>query len=561
MPNKSTKLSTVPKKIDRATLERKVAAKLELDRRKCFYIPGDIDQSAKNCSYWINRFCYTFDPKREPYHFRFRLFPFQYDLVYEVVKAIMTGEDILIDKCREMGATYTIVDVLLWFWIFSPGSNFLVGSRKESFVDATRALGNEALSNKEESLFGKMEYTLSRMDPVAIPLGLDLAKHKTSMSLVNPENGNVISGESSNENFSRGGRQKAILLDEFAFWENDIGAWGSTADTTNCRIVLTTPGTRPSKAKRLRFGTDGEEIKVITLHHELDPRKDATWLERERRRRSKEDFAREIMIDWEGSLTGIVYPEIGYAEKGNYPYDPRWPLYCGWDFGLDGVSIIFIQRNLNSKRLRIIDYYENHDKTIDFYYPMLGREINRDNASQYTIDDIKAIRELRAYRNPTHFGDPDVAKRSLLVKSSTYHELEKAGITVITNRMSNDFSSRREQTKLILQEGVEINENERTAKWLLCMENARYPQRLETSQATTAVNLPIHDWTSHGRTAFEYFCVNFRAQTDAVPSGGVIKQSYDRENYPRVFPQDAEGNITTPDILDLTRQSLPNYHN
>jgi len=34
--------------------------------------------------------------------------------------------------------------------------------------------------------------------------------------------------------------------------------------------------------------------------------------------------------------------------------------------------------------------------------------------------------------------------------------------------------------------------------------NARYPKRSDTSQATTSSTLPVHDQTSHYRSAFEY---------------------------------------------------------
>jgi hypothetical protein len=56
---------------------------------------------------------------------------------------------------------------------------------------------------------------------------------------------------------------------------------------------------------------------------------------------------------------------------------------------------------------------------------------------------------------------------------------------------------------------------------LEAIKSARYPQRLETSQATTAVNAPIHDWTSHYRTSMEYFFVNmdtFNQQATETPS-------------------------------------------
>lgn len=531
---------------EREKLERQAFAALEITKRRSKLDPA----------YFISNCCYTFDPKREPYHFPFKLFPFQVEYVATLREAIEEGTDIMVEKCREMGATYTTLYVMLWFWMYIPGSNFLVGSRKEDYVDNTKANGE--LANKEESLFGKLEYTLNRMNPYFLPRGFSMGKHMTFMSLINPENGNVISGESSNANFSRGGRQKAILLDEFAFWDNDSAAWGSTADTTNCRIALTTPGIRPSKAKKLRFGEDEEEIKIITLPYDLDPRKDQAWLDAQRKRRSKEDFAREIMIDWQGSLTGVVYPEISLATIGDYPYDPRWPLYRTWDFGLDGVSVLWFQKNMNNDKIRIVDYYENHDRTIGFYFPMCGLSIETKYVDLYTADDIKAIRELKKLKDPIDYGDPDVSKRSLISGTSTRMELKKVGINVQTNRMANDFASRREQTKITLQEGIEININSRTQKWILCMENARYPERSENSQATTAVNLPIHNWTSHGRTSFEYGCVNYRLGTGAAPSGGVISQNEERKLSTRkTFAINSTGDVVPPDILEKMKSALP----
>lgn len=476
-----------------------------------------IEQAKKDPVLFIDKFCYTFDPKREPYHLEFNLFDFQKELVIEIQSAINNGYDIFIEKCREMGATYTVVDILLWFWLYVPGSNFLLGSRKEDYVDNTKGNSNE-VSNKEESLFGKLEYTINRLPAFMLPKGFDMNKHLTYMSLVNPENGNNISGESSNPNFSRGGRQKAILLDEFAFWDNDSAAWGSTADTTNCRIVLTTPGIKPSKAKRLRYGKDGEKIKVITLPYNLDPRKDKAWLEGQRTRRSDEDFAREIMINWETSITGKVYPEIVNRIVGEFPYIPNEALHCSWDFGLDGVAFQFWQRNKATRKMRLVDCYTNNNKAIQFYFKLfgikeftdpMGMKRKIDDLFIYTNDDLQAVEAFKGFQTPTHFGDPDVSKRSLLTGTSTRQALNDVGIYVITKPEDNDFISRREKTKILLQNGIEINDTPRTDYWLECMLNARYPQRKEDSESTTAIKLPIHDWTSHHRTATEYFAVNY----------------------------------------------------
>lgn len=466
--------------------------------------------------YFISNFLYTFNPKEEPYHFRFELFPFQYNLVTTMRKAIDNGEDIFVEKCREMGATYTLLALIFWYWRFVPGSNFLVGSRKEDYVDNRRG-GSSDLSNKEESLFGKLEYFINRLPKELLPNGFNIEKHMNYMSLINPENGNVIGGESSNPNFSRGGRQKAILLDEFAFWENATAVWGATADTTKCRIVLTTPGIGPSKARNLRFGRDGEQIHVETLTYELDPRKDEDWLEAERSRRSEEDFAREIMINWEGSVEGRVYPEILDAEVGDFPYDPAWPIFFSWDLGLDGTSITVAQLNKRNGKIRIIDAYENVNKPIQFYLPLAGHPI--DSTFTYENDDLAAINDFRNYKKAIHYGDPDVSKRSFQSKdiSSTRQIMADAGIYVQTKPEANKFVNRRERTKLWLQKGIEVNDTDRCDAWLENIKYARYPQRTETSQATSEISLPIHDYTSHARTSLEYLCVNINAPKEFVP--------------------------------------------
>ena len=79
------------------------------------------DRASNDIIYYINNSLYVFNPKVEPYHFKFHLFPFQKDLVYALKKAIEGRDeqginDRLIEKCREMGATYTVLAVFFWFW-------------------------------------------------------------------------------------------------------------------------------------------------------------------------------------------------------------------------------------------------------------------------------------------------------------------------------------------------------------------------------------------------------------------------------------------------------------
>lgn len=467
-----------------------------------------IAEAQQNPVSFIDRFCYTFDPRKTPSHLAFKTFSYQKELALEVKQAIEQGYDLFIEKPRDMGVTYIVLDVLLWFWLYVPGSNFLLGSRKQDYVDNTR--GSLEITNKEESLFGKLDYTLRHLPEFMLPQGFVFDKYSTFMSLQNPVMGNAISGESANPNFSRSGRYKATLMDEFAFWDNDSQAWGSTADTTNCRIVITTPGIRPNtKAERLRFNKDGEKIKVIALNYKQDPRKTPEWEAKERERRSEEDFAREVLCNWQTSVRGRVYEEIRYATLGDFPFVSSWGLFVSWDFGLDGTAIQFWQHNPNNGKKRIIDSFFFSNKPIQYAFPVFGKPI--DSMYQYPQEDLEAIDAMKNLPKAVHFGDPDVEKRAYQDANavSTREILRQNGILIQTKTNSNQFYIRREKTKVMLQKGIEVNKTPRNDQWLLALSNARYPQRPDSSQATTAITLPIHDWTSHHRTATEYFAVNY----------------------------------------------------
>ncbi len=41
-------------------------------------------------------------------------------------------------------------------------------------------------------------------------------------------------------------------------------------------------------------------------------------------------------------------------------------------------------------------------------------------------------------------------------------------------------------------------------EFISAIQNATYPKRTDDSQATTANTVPVHNWTSHYRTALEY---------------------------------------------------------
>jgi hypothetical protein len=57
---------------------------------------------------------------------------------------------------------------------------------------------------------------------------------------------------------------------------------------------------------------------------------------------------------------------------------------------------------------------------------------------------------------------------------------------------------------------LEVDENNEF--FIESMMQSRYPERSETSQATTPVQAPIHDIYSHHRSCFEYMADNVPAK-------------------------------------------------
>ncbi len=188
--------------------------------------------------YWMNTFCWTFDPRKDEPHQPFNLYPFQEWAVYEWIKHIEQGQDFLIEKARDMGVTWLILLTFQWGWLFRDGWNFHIGSRKQDTVDTLGDLSTH---------FPKLRYNLQWLPTWMKPESFDPKRHDTYMKLINPVNGNTITGESSNPEFARGGRYKAVAFDEFAFWQHDEAAWVSASQSTPCRIAVSTPHGKANK--------------------------------------------------------------------------------------------------------------------------------------------------------------------------------------------------------------------------------------------------------------------------------------------------------------------------
>ncbi len=195
----------------------------------------------------------------------FLLFDFQKEAVKEYVNAVLEGYDVLTEKSRDMGVSWIVISVALWFWLQrGAGNDILIGSQKFEKVDK---------KGKIDTLLEKFRYNLYRIHLAFWPENYNREKDDNVGSIINRHTGSFISGEANNENFATSGRYLFIIPDEYSKWlDTDDKAWTSMGDATPCRLPVSTPWGLGRKFAKLRFQSD---IKVLTFHWSKHPIKGA----------------------------------------------------------------------------------------------------------------------------------------------------------------------------------------------------------------------------------------------------------------------------------------------
>lgn len=271
--------------------------------------------SASSPIFWVNAFGWTFLQKDidsmgheqavmgEGSHVPFITWKVQDEAIIDLYDSILHGKPVLIRKSRDMGASWIVVALFQWFWQFRPSSTFLEISRKESLVDRRGDM---------DSLFEKHRYLLRWQPEWLRPQRMKDNK----LHLENADIGTTIEGESTNESAGQASRKTAILLDEFARVQNGEEIDLATADTSACRIFLSTPqgpntaysrisramkaGLRAGKIVELMWYRHPKKASGLALSPEDDKAKrpfTSFWLRDQATKRSRKNISMNIWAE------------------------------------------------------------------------------------------------------------------------------------------------------------------------------------------------------------------------------------------------------------------------
>ena len=265
--------SMVPKDFDQNLAFREEILRESLHDES--YQSALLQMCADDPLFYVNAFCWTYDPRREPSSVPFITYEFQDQAMNDVWQGI--GEnDALIEKSRDMGASWLLLTAFEWAWHFKDGMSFLLLSRNEDYVDK---VGNP------KSLMWKIDYL---HDPKYMPRWLMPDIVRTKLHMQNLDNDSVIDGESTTGDAGRGDRRTAVLLDEFAAFDVSDGyrALAATRDVTRSRFFNSTP----HGANNAFYDMGKSAIKSIRLHWSVHPDKNPGLY------RSDDDGSRQFLL-------------------------------------------------------------------------------------------------------------------------------------------------------------------------------------------------------------------------------------------------------------------------
>jgi hypothetical protein len=164
---------------------------------------SELDRCKADPVYWIRNYGWLFDPKApvDRRIFRFELWPKQERAVAFFLDGYRQQDDRILNKAREIGATWLWLHLIYWLWLFEPGFLALLISRAGELVD----------DDTIDSLFGKIMFIHSQQ-----PAFLQPRVFRRRRLLKNLDNGSKITGRATSRGVGRSTRQGVVLVDEAA---------------------------------------------------------------------------------------------------------------------------------------------------------------------------------------------------------------------------------------------------------------------------------------------------------------------------------------------------------
>lgn len=247
---------------------------------------------------FINRFCYTYDPRRKTD----RIIPFElFDKQEEYIRWLWNryriqadGKDGVVDKCRGVGMSWMNTAFSVYLMLFQPSVTVSMYTYKADECHE---------KNNIDTLIEKCIFTCNYL-PAEFTYGVS----NKLMHVRCSNTGSSIIGKSGDK-AGRGGRSSIFFLDEAAHYEQEESIEAASSRNSDCCIWGSTHVSTNTLFYRKCISGIND---VFTIDWNEIPLYDQEWYDREREKAESEGtlhiFAREVERDAAASVDAVIIP-------------------------------------------------------------------------------------------------------------------------------------------------------------------------------------------------------------------------------------------------------------
>lgn len=474
-----------------------------------------IDYCRSSILYFVNMFCWTLDPRLEEPRVPFVTFPFQDDVLTWMVWLLAQHEDGVIEKSRDMGASWMVVALFSWLANFYPAQYVYLTSLREEDVD----------DGTEHGLFGKLRFIQKHLPKwmrngwEARALGVD-----KQLMMTLPGTGSVVKGQKTESTGGRSGRARAILADEFAHVQNAFNTQKAFSGLASTVLYISTHTGHGNEFSRM---CDDPMVHKKSLHYDMHPLKNPEWKAKERAkpRYSDETWDQEHEMKRDTTTSARVFPRFissptpgaiwqhvrSQKESEAFRMIPGLPVITSTDYGLSDPAFITFAQWVPP----VADFALSVDRMLLVFDEIEDKDLG--------VWELRALMHARGYVWGRHIGDFRTGKQrgptqqtwieyfASEVKEPVWSKKwgrmvkpEELGPPItVEGSFSSELAPIESVRTLLSKPGKLAIVAEKCPKLIRCLQNWAFPIDRVTRQALTG-SKPLHDQWSHGGKSLCY---------------------------------------------------------
>lgn len=225
----------------------------------------------------------------------------------------------------------------------------------------------------------------------------------------------------------------------------------------------------------------------------------------------EEMVQQEYFCSFDSGVIGAYYAKLlskldKSGRYGTFPYDPKFPVCTGWDFGIDDDTVIWFIQLIGPSEIRVIDYYSNRGLGMDEYVKVLTEK-------PYTYSD--------------HYFPHDGKARGKWVARSgkdIFESLMNQYATIVSRELKLADEVGVQAVRSILPRCTFNRETTEVGFDAMTMYRSAFDEKTQTYR-------PVHDWTSHSADGFKTFALGFQERRPEQKRQTVAQIDYNPVDY------------------------------